>query len=120
MAGKMTVFHFVFEPHPVRNMNKSKKRLSLHSNNPIHEDFLIQNDDEAEKIERRNSKTQNGLRSSTHSNLKQLTQNKDPNSPVATKQKLSSTHSSLSNQQLAELYANCLKLCTENVFFQVF
>jgi hypothetical protein len=101
-------------------MNKSKKRLSLCSNNPIHEEFLIQNDDEAEKIERRKSRTQNGLRISTHTNLKQLTQNKDQNSPVATKQKSSSTHSSLSNQQLAELYANCLKLCTENVFSRFF
>jgi hypothetical protein len=93
-------------------MIKTKKRLSLVQENGENAELLPQNDDEAEKIERRKSKAQDH-----RFNLKQISQNEDPNSLVQTKQvAISSTHqSSLTNQQLAELYANCLKLCTENV-----
>jgi len=107
-------WRFVFSdsfPLPQQDMNKTRRRLSVPSDNAINTELLMQNDDEAEKIERRKSKPQSSFKTTI---LKQTAQNKDTNKSHASKQNSSSTQSTLTNQQLAELYANCLKLCNEN------
>lgn len=89
-------------------MENKRRRLSMgtalkNSNNDLE---LLENDDEKEKKERRKSKIGNVLsRKSTVGSFHE--EEMDIDEPV--------NKNPLSNEQLSDLYAICLRLCSENV-----